>query len=66
MNVTDDLGNTPLIDACIFNRGSNVEALFQIDNLDYRHCNKEGKDVLHILDASLQVGDRTTNDKNHN
>lgn len=65
LNIEDDLENTPLIDACILNKRSNVELLFKMDDLDYHHCNKDGKDALHILDPSLKDDDNVK-DKNKN
>lgn len=63
LNIEVDLGNTPLIDACILNKRRNVELLFKMDDLDYHHCNIDGKDALHILDPSL-IDDDDVKDKN--
>ena len=65
VNVKDDFGNTPLITACIHNKGDNVELLFKMDDLDYLHKNKEGKDALHILDPSLPENDESLMNKNN-
>ena len=64
VNAEDYLGNTPLMDACRFNQGANVEILFKMDDLDYLHKNKEGKDALHILDPSLPENDEEIKSKN--
>ena len=60
VNVTDDFGNTPLIDACKFKIVTNIERLFKVDNLDYSHCNKYGKDALKTLSPTLIRNDSKT------
>lgn len=49
INITDDLGNTPLMEACIQNNISIIEILFIYENLDYLHRNKEGKDAIDLM-----------------
>lgn len=57
INVTDDLGETPLMDACRYERVENIELLFEMDDLDYLHCNKNGEDALKIVLQMFKVYD---------
>ncbi|KAK8872183.1 hypothetical protein M9Y10_007947 [Tritrichomonas musculus] len=54
INVTDDFGETPLMDACRFNRVDNVSLLFKEESLDYLHRNKSGQDALEIIQDPWQ------------
>lgn len=63
VNVEDDLGNTPLIDACISKRKDNILQLFKLNNIDYQHCNKEGYDALKIINPALKDDDKVIQDK---
>ena len=63
VNVEDDLGNTPLIDACISKRKDNILQLFNLNNIDYQHCNKEGHDALKIINPALKDDDKVIQDK---
>lgn len=51
-NSTDECGETPLIEACRMNLSANITKLFKMVDLDYLHCNNEGKDALQILSNS--------------
>ena len=64
INVLDDNGNTPLIEACRSKRKNNIELLFKIENLDYLHCNNDGDDALKILNPSLKLSNESIKTKN--
>ena len=49
INSTDELGETPLMTACKARNIDIVDMLFQRDDLDFLHCNKEGKDAIDII-----------------
>ena len=49
INSTDELGETPLMTACKARNVDIVDMLFQRDDLDFLHCNKEGKDAIDII-----------------
>ena len=53
INAVNEQGNTPLIEACKSQCIDNINLLFKKDNLDYLHCNKDGKDALGIISNSL-------------
>lgn len=48
INSIDDLGETPLMEACKYNRIGNIRELFFMDDLDYLYCNYEGEDAIKI------------------
>ncbi|KAK8842926.1 hypothetical protein M9Y10_025792 [Tritrichomonas musculus] len=50
VNVTDDLGETPLMDACRSRKSENIQQLFLRDDLDYLHRNNKGEDALKIIE----------------
>lgn len=62
INVTDDIGNSPLIEACRNYQIQNIEKLFEFDNLDFLHRNKEGKDALAVMKG--QNAPENVEDKN--
>ncbi|KAK8844447.1 hypothetical protein M9Y10_024305 [Tritrichomonas musculus] len=49
INIVDDLGETPFMEACRYLRPMNIDRLSKIENLDYLHCNKKGEDALLIV-----------------
>ncbi|KAK8840572.1 hypothetical protein M9Y10_030782 [Tritrichomonas musculus] len=49
VNSTDDLGETPLMEACKYNRLKNVHLLFQIKELNYLYHNNLGEDAIKIV-----------------
>ena len=55
INSTDELGETPLMDTCRFGRVDNLQYLFSRSDLDYQHCNNEGKDALEICADALRA-----------
>ena len=55
INETDDLGNTPLIEACKNMSEEDIQLLFKEDDLDYKHCNNEGKDALQIVRSQSPI-----------
>ncbi|KAK8875507.1 hypothetical protein M9Y10_005673 [Tritrichomonas musculus] len=66
INATDDLGETPLMEACRCLKINNIKLLFSDDNLDYLHCNNKGEDALTIISKMYDVDDikESPNDKN--
>ena len=49
INIVDDLGETPLMTACLFKQQQNVYLLFKEENLDFHHKNKKGQDCVQAL-----------------
>ena len=49
INSVNDNGETPLMIACKAKNCSVIDLLFQKDNLDYLHCDKNGNDALRIV-----------------
>lgn len=49
INATDDKGETPLIKASKYKMIGNIAILFEKNDLDYLHCNKNGKNALTII-----------------
>ena len=49
VNITDELGDTPLMLACRFNNKEAVNIISSKPDLDYLHCNNDGKDALRII-----------------
>ena len=63
VNITDDMGQTPLMLACKYCRKENVRRLFQVDNLDFLHRNNEGKNALDIAKTRrYRVTGKTNNE----
>ena len=58
INITDDLGETPLMEATRFQKIASVQILFKRDDLDFLHCNNKGKDALNLF--SDQQEDKIT------
>lgn len=61
VNVTNDLGETPLIIACRFRQKENINCLFEEKNLDYLHHDKSGKTALNIVfpeSINFQITDK--------
>ena len=50
INSTDDLGETPLMEAVRAGNKNFVIELFKMDGLDYLHCNNKGEDSLKIIE----------------
>lgn len=48
INSKDELGETPLFDACRFSRFENIEYLASLKNVDFDCCNCDGDDVLKV------------------
>lgn len=48
INITDSLGETPLIEACRIKNKDVIDSLFEREELDYKHCNNNGDDALKI------------------
>ena len=49
INTVNDKGETPLMEACRTGDLLVVDLLFQQENLDYLHCDKNGNDALKLL-----------------
>ncbi|KAK8892562.1 hypothetical protein M9Y10_029795 [Tritrichomonas musculus] len=49
INATDINGETPLMLACRSKNVAKITLLFDIDNIDYLHCNNDGMDALDII-----------------
>lgn len=54
INITDDKGNTPLIDACKMKQRQNIETILSIDNVDFLHRNNVGQDALYQVKATTK------------
>ena len=54
INIEDELGNTPLMEAYLFKNKTFIESLFRFKNLDYLHRNKKGEDALSLANAKNQ------------
>ena len=63
INATDELGNTPLIYACILKQQRSIQYLFEKDDIDFLHKNNEGNDALRIVDPQNQK--QITNKKDY-
>lgn len=48
INATDELGETPLMEACKYNKIRNIRLLFQSNDLDYLYCNNSGDDAIKV------------------
>ena len=46
INSTDEFGETPLFDACRYNRDVNIEYLITLKAIDFKCCNGDGDDAL--------------------
>ena len=57
INMTNDLGETPLMTACRCNKIDAVYQLFARDDLDYLHINNKGEDALRIVNRNLSNED---------
>lgn len=55
INATDELGETPLFEACRFNRLGNNEYLASLNNIDYNSCNNDGDDALKMSTKLLGI-----------
>ena len=51
INIEDSKGNTPLMEACLCRNGYAIKQLFNFQELDYLHRNKQGQDALSIIDS---------------
>lgn len=49
VNSVDDLDETPLMEACRFNKIKNVEIFSQVEDIDYLHRNNDGDDALALI-----------------
>ena len=56
VNSVNEQGDTPLIEACKAKCIGNIKVLFKRDDIDFNHCNKDGKDALDITLISLPPG----------
>lgn len=55
INSTDELGETPLFEACRYKQIKNIEYLATLSTIDYNHCNNEGYDVLKIMKIIMNL-----------
>lgn len=55
VNITDDLGNTALMEACLKDQKEAINLLFQREDLDYLHRNFEGNDALSLINKEDQL-----------
>lgn len=53
INLTNDVGENVLFEACRFGLIQNVEILADVDNIDYLHRNNEGIDSVEFLISSV-------------
>lgn len=53
INSADELGETPLFEACRYKQIKNIEYLATLNTVDYNHCNNEGDDILKIMKKLL-------------
>lgn len=60
VNAEDDNGDTPLMESCRFNKSKIIEALFQRDDLNYLHVNKNGEDALKIVNKEYKTQEKFT------
>ena len=49
INSVNELGDTPLFEACKSKSIRNINLLFKRENLDYLHCNNKGECALDIV-----------------
>ena len=60
VNAEDENGETPLMESCRFYRDKIIEALFQIDDLDYLHVSKNGENALEIVTKESKTQEKFT------
>lgn len=58
INIPDNLGNTPLIEALIYKQYEHVSFFFEKEDLDYLHKNFDGNDALSIINEKYHDIDR--------
>ena len=54
INITDDLDETPLMEACRYENKKMINILSLFDGVDYLHKNKNGDDALHIINPHFK------------
>lgn len=60
VNSCDELGETPLFEACRFNQLKNIEYFATLSTVDYSHCNNDEKDALTI---SMELLDKNSDNE---
>ena len=63
VNVTNSLGETPLMSACIKGQIDCIKYLFTIDDLDFLYKNKNGKDAIEMTKKLLNESNNETKDE---
>lgn len=66
INVTNEVDETPLINACQKRHLPNIDLLFEKENLDFLHSDKNGKDALNYITVLPPEEDKIARENKEN